>query len=170
MTRQEAIKLAQAAVQAKAPTLERRFWSKVHRLSDDVCWLWTAAVRRKDEGYGAFYLNGRHQPAHKVAWMLTNKREVPAGMVVCHSCDIPGCCNPSHLWIGTPQQNDADRVAKGRQCRGSKQKYAKLTESQVLCVRLLDQMFGLKEASRLMGLDYFYAWGVSRNRRAWRHV
>lgn len=39
---------------------------------------------------------------------------VPAGMVVMHRCDRPGCCNPAHLRIGTQKENQQDMAAKGR--------------------------------------------------------
>jgi hypothetical protein len=31
-----------------------------------------------------------------------------------HRCDVPLCCEPSHLWAGTMSENRRDSQAKGR--------------------------------------------------------
>lgn len=52
--------------------------------------------------------------AHVFAWEVANKRSVPAGHVVMHSCDQPRCVNPEHLHIGTQGDNVRDSICKGR--------------------------------------------------------
>lgn len=137
MTRQEAAARARAVYAATAPSLEERFWSKVDRRSPDECWPWRAAVRRKNEGYGAFYFKGRHHPAGRIAWFLAKGEMPEPGVVVCHECDNPPCCNPAHLFLGTNQQNTADKVAKGRQAKGSHNGFSKLNEEQVREIKRL---------------------------------
>lgn len=89
---------------------ETRFWSKVSRQSDAACWPWTAA---KCHGYGHFRMPEGHYKAHRIAYLLSHG-PIAAGKLVCHACDNPGCCNPSHLWVGTAADNAKDREAKGR--------------------------------------------------------
>jgi hypothetical protein len=48
-----------------------------------------------------------------MAWMLTHG-DIPDGLNVCHRCDVPLCCNPNHLFLGTQADNLADCRAKGR--------------------------------------------------------
>lgn len=130
MNRAQAAVVARAAAAAKRGTVQERFWRKVDKRGAEECWPWLASVRRKEEGYGAFWLDGRHQPANRVALLLSG-RAVPAGMVACHRCDNPRCCNPSHLFVGTPGDNNADKVAKLRHARGQKHGCAKLSDAAV---------------------------------------
>lgn len=61
-----------------------RFWSKVDKRGPDECWPWKAAVRKKSQGYGAFWFQGRHQPASRMALVFSGTN-VPADMVACHN-------------------------------------------------------------------------------------
>ena len=112
--------------------IERRFWSKVEK--SDGCWLWKAGVRRKEEGYGQFHLNGRNVPAHRVALMLSGvilqERDI-----VAHHCDNPPCCNPAHLFVTTSAGNTADRHAKGRTASHERNGNAKLMDAEVTALR-----------------------------------
>lgn len=38
----------------------------------------------------------------------------PAGLYICHHCDVPGCFEPKHLYAGTPNQNMRDASARHR--------------------------------------------------------
>lgn len=133
MKRAEAAALARAA---KQRPLAERFWSKVNIQGKDECWLWLAATRGStpQQAYGAFWLNGRHQPASRVALLLSGAT-VPDGMEACHRCDNPSCCNPAHLFVGTSQANVDDKVSKGRQVKGAAVHTAKLTDAKVAEIR-----------------------------------
>ncbi len=97
--------------------LSDRFWSKVARSGEDDCWLWTAKAR---QGFGYGVLNvggGKTMTSHRLAFLLTHG-EIPEGAHILHTCDVPGCCNPKHLYAGTDAQNKADMMARCRQRKG----------------------------------------------------
>lgn len=92
-------------------SLECRFWSKVDKSGgSDSCWPWTAGQSR---GYGVIGHDGKSLVASRVAYELT-KGVIPSGMLACHTCDNPLCCNPDHIFVGEHQDNMDDRMAKGR--------------------------------------------------------
>jgi hypothetical protein len=81
-------------------------------------------------GYGLRYrARGTKGPkcvlAHRWAWQEAHGRPVPAGLYVCHACDVPGCVNPAHLFVGTARDNTRDAMAKGRHVTPPKQRWCR---------------------------------------------
>lgn len=117
------------------PEAEARFWSKVdkngpiHPRLGTRCWLWTAG--KHQFGYGLFKFAKRNWGAHRVSWELTNG-PIPDGdgyhgTVVRHDCDVPECCNPAHLLIGTIVDNVHDRDRRGRYVAPSGDRHKSVT-------------------------------------------
>jgi hypothetical protein len=136
MNRAEALVLARNTRQKNIPPLEKRFWSKVKILSFNECWPWIAAVRRSDEGYGAFWYEGRHRPSNRMAWELIFS-PIPDGYQACHKCDNPKCCNPLHLFLATNKGNNDDKVRKHRHAFGEKNGFSKLTDKTATEIKKL---------------------------------
>lgn len=96
------------------------------------CLLWKGNVMTC--GYGRVYLEGKYWRTHRLFYTIY-KGEIPKGLFVCHTCDTPLCCNPDHLFLGTPKENHHDAMKKGRNTRGVMINSCKLTESIVLQIR-----------------------------------
>ncbi len=124
-----------------------RFEGKYIPEPNSGCWLWEGALTTW--GYGFFYVGPttRCIGAHVASWHL-NKGAKPAEAWVLHRCDMRCCVNPDHLWLGTRQDNDDDRVAKSRQARGITISTAKLSEDQVRAI-LRD-----RRTQRMIAADY----------------
>lgn len=108
------------------------FWSRLNKTT--TCWLWTGGSVTR--GYGQLWSHGKCYKAHRYAWQLVNG-EIPSGMCVRHKCDVPSCCNPDHLELGSHADNVADRVKRGRGARGSRVGTAKLSDQDVTEIRSL---------------------------------
>tara|TARA_R110000822_G_scaffold190302_3_gene329093 strand:- start:7126 stop:7467 length:342 start_codon:yes stop_codon:yes gene_type:complete len=95
----------------------KRFFSKVNKTSS--CWLWTGGL--DSDGYGLFQLNGKQWRAHRYSQLMHNglDNHLP---IVMHTCDNPCCVNPTHLVNGTIQDNNLDKLSKGRAVTGTKGK------------------------------------------------
>jgi hypothetical protein len=83
-----------------------RFWEKIRVGSADECWPWLAGMGHK--GYGHFE---GHTASH-VAYELTNG-PLSDGLIACHTCNNPPCCNPAHLYAGTYADNAHDAIHAG---------------------------------------------------------
>jgi hypothetical protein len=63
--------------------------------------------------YGHMSYKGKSTYTHRIVYEAYHGK-IPDGMHVLHRCDNTKCCNPDHLFLGTPKDNHDDAVAKGR--------------------------------------------------------
>lgn len=154
----------------KTPVAER-FWKYIIKgENDNDCWKWTAG--KKKAGYGTLRDDdGASTGAHRISYKI-HFGDIPSGFHVCHRCDNPECCNPVHLWVGTPQQNIDDKINKNRQNSnaGTCNPRAKLTELDVINIR--KKLKSGYKATELLH-EYPVSLGVIGNikhRRLWKHL
>lgn len=127
--RRSAIKMTPAEA---LNSLKSRFEVLVIRRGPKECWGWSG--RKNGSGYCLIDHAGRPQLAHRMSYLL-HTGTAPSELIVCHSCDNPECTNPSHLWLGSHQDNMTDASVKGRMSggpRGSQVNTSKLSEADVL--------------------------------------
>lgn len=118
-----------------------RFAAKVAAPDERGCTRWLG--KPMPTGYGQFIITKRgagtksermlHVYAHRLAWILANNRDLPSGnrWVVCHSCDVPLCVNPAHLFIGAQADNMRDMSRKGRGRKSVRQSSPQQTDSNL---------------------------------------
>lgn len=92
-------------------TILERLLAKITLNERTDCWEWNGY--RNEKGYGQMSLPDRNVKAHRLSYEL-HKGEIPKGLLVCHECDNPPCCNPDHLFLGTHLDNRTDAINKGR--------------------------------------------------------
>ncbi len=111
-------------------------------------------------------LGGEITTAHRWSYEIHNG-PIPKGAHVCHSCDVRSCVNPDHLWLGTNEDNNADKVRKRRHKYGEQNYFAKLSASDVSAIRKSD-----KTANELASLYNVWPHTIRNIRRGktWRLV
>lgn len=137
-----------------------KFWSRVDKSGD--CWEWTGC--KTPQGYGLFFIKrGISQlRAHRISYELANGN-IPEGMIICHSCDNPPCVNPDHLWAGTIIDNNLDCIKKGRNCKGEKSSFSKLTPKKVAEIRALAFKLPYPKIAQIFGITRSNVGQIIRN-------
>jgi hypothetical protein len=108
----------------------RRFWEKVQQcdhgcLCPYCCWPFKG--HKNDQGYGIVSTGKGLRAANRVAWELTNEREMPEELFAAHYCHNRPCCNVWHIHPATQKENMADSVRDRRHYHGQRHHQAKLT-------------------------------------------
>lgn len=131
------------------------------------CQLWMGYA--SPDGYGVVSYRSKLVRAHRLAYQLANGVD-PGDLNVCHRCDTPLCINPGHLFLGTHEDNVADRQRKRRQAKGPRQGSAKLDARRVGEIkRWLERGAGDNETAQRYGVSPAAIWKIRRG-VSWRHV
>ena len=151
---------------------EIRFWKQVNKNGPNGCWIWNGA--RDPFGHGKLRFKQEGQwgmiKAHRLSWILHNG-PIPDNMFVCHHCYNPPCCNPSHLFVGTPQDNTRDAIRKDRMgFIGKDNPHSKLTEDQVRFIKAYPKTYGNQtKLARMFNVSQFAIRSIIVG-DGWKHI
>ncbi len=110
------------------------FWDLVDQTGGpEACWPWRGSC----DPYGRISIADRSEDAHVIAYTLVNGPIPEDRPFVCHTCDNPPCCNPAHLYAGTPRDNVMDMYHRSRRVvpGGSAHWNAKFTDDEIRAIR-----------------------------------
>lgn len=159
------------------------------------CWIWQGVIAYN--GYGRILHKKKQILVHRMSYK-TFVGDIPQGMIVCHNCpggDNKSCINPSHLWLGTYQDNMVDASKKGKMKgmqkwtpemyekmkdrlktwkrpdnRGEKSARSKLKDTDIYEIRnLLKQGLTHKEIGEKFCVSKHTIGNINLNRR-WSHI
>lgn len=145
------------------------------------CWECTSH-KPDSHGYAIISINKKRLKIHRHMFELY-KGEIPAGLLIRHTCDNRICINPNHLIAGTQQDNIRDSIERGRHIKfrttsiskrahrrnvmGNTGKPIKLTAQQVMEIR--QSNIGGSELARLYNVCRRTIWEI-RQRITWKLI
>lgn len=151
---------------------EDRFWDRVDKTPgygpNGDCWLWTGSC--VESGHGRVKREGKLILTHRYSYKITHGLyPEPCGL---HTCDVPSCVNPSHIYAGTKQDNARDKMVRGR-CnspKGSQVRVSKLKEMDIPVVRtLLSQGHSYRAVAQRFGVSSTSIRWIATG-RTWKEV
>lgn len=163
-------------------SLSCKFWERVDKDGPahpiyGKCWVWIGKIDAY--GYGKLTSGSPRTRyievfAHRFSFELEFGLGSAETECVLHRCDIRRCVNPSHLFLGSRQDNTQDMVDKDRQLAGEACPSSKLTEGQVREIRrrYVKGSSG-RDGARSLGVEF----GVHSctiqliaKRKLWKHI
>lgn len=147
--------------------LGARFLRKVHMgPHQQGCWLWIGA--RQTDGYGTMGYKNKVYLAHRWVWQQFHG-DIENKKYVCHTCDVPACVNPAHMFLGTQEDNMQDMVRKKRSAYGERSPKAKLSDVQVQEIRGLEGKLSRPKIAKMFGIANSQVWYI-HHRMSRRHT
>lgn len=143
----------------KPPRFSREWWlDSTMQIPETGCHVWNGFVC--PQGYARTWYNGKGGIlVHRIAYELAYG-PVPEGMSVCHRCDVPSCCNPDHLFLGTHADNMRDMFKK-RRARPQGKDWGD-RKAQIIALIAENPKITRREIAAAIGLTYNYVSQICR--------
>ena len=101
--------------------------------------------RKDKDGYPRVKWHGKIWPVSRVIWTLMFG-DIPEGILVCHDCDNTSCVNPSHLYLGSFEDNMHDKVKRNRVV-GNRNPNVKIVDEDIPLIKALYRDAGMSQQS-----------------------
>ena len=89
--------------------------NRIERLPWSGCWIWMGATNRAGYAKASNAFTGQKtRIVHRAILQEQLGVQLPINIYACHSCDVPSCINPAHIWPGTQLDNLRDAINKGK--------------------------------------------------------
>lgn len=130
------------------------------------CWVCTSHIWKNKKGYLRIERDGLTTTMSR--YMYTKYvGDIPKGKIIRHTCDNPTCINPSHLLVGTYQDNSQDCISRNRICKGESSPFSKLNRGNIRYI--LDSQKGARELGRLFKVAHTTIIRIRQNKK-WKHI
>lgn len=145
-------------------------------VSPSGCWEWPVGPDGAKR-YGTVGEGRRVRRVHRLVYELC-VGPIPEDVGVLHRCDNPPCCNPTHLFLGSQQDNVDDCRSKGRfvqnKANGGRNGNVKLDEESVRAMRHAAKLEGesnslYRRLAKAHGVATSTVKGIIKG-RSWKHV
>lgn len=138
-------------------------------INENNCWICISHTYN-NKGYPKLKRNQQYYGMNR--YVYENEfGNISDSQVVMHICDNPNCINPSHLKLGTTQENVQDRQNKNRGAYGEKNGEAKLTDEDVhkICKLLEENKIKHIEIANMFGIHKSTLSSITK-RVNWKHI
>lgn len=132
--------------------------------SPDGCWYWLGSSFLQSMR-ARISINGKWFTTARIVYEL---RKGPIGELwVLHTCDNQLCINPDHLYLGTREDNNRDKIIRDRCVKGERCRLSKLKEPDVM--EILQSSEGHSSLGRKFNVSPQTIFNI-RARKNWKHV
>ena len=135
----------------------------------DDCIIWP--FHKDADGYGLIWRNGRNVKVHRAICEDVHSPSPFVDRLAIHSCGNGhlGCCSRRHVSWGSAQDNADDREDHGRTRRGEDAGPAKLSDQDVLEIRILAASSSQEEIAKRFGVTQGTISHILTG-KTWRHI
>lgn len=148
--------------------MKAKLLARIKEIPETGCWEWQGPS--VGPGYGVMYVGDGNELTHRISYQVYSQQSVE-GWLVCHHCDNPKCCNPSHLFRGTHLDNMKDCRSKDRHNRGERNGNATLDSETILQIRFLAREGSMtqRKIAAVFGIQQNTVSRIKEGKR-WSHV